>query len=367
MNQDVVSQLVSFLADPKPEVRKIASENILPLSCSPEGRQMLCTAHAETIPLLVRYMDDTPEVAHNTLRTLVNLSQEDPYREKIITSSGRTDGAGIMVRITDSILDSENVFRELYAMLLSNLTQHPMGRAQLLQARDATVSGLLVLRLIDAFLQSQAARTVNPPRRTPGEAPPTDPLKWVATVLMNIAHEPDGARLLIDPPEDPLFAPLLPALRDPDLIRRGGAVGTLKNILMHPSTHPTLIRLAGQRDDASLPLALVTPLTGPGEYREEETAAMHPSLLALTQIENRPRESDAKIRELLLEALTLFASTRQGREQMRAVGVYPLIREYDLTETEENLHDNTQKLVDFLARDEAQGTAVLDAPEHATG
>jgi hypothetical protein len=69
--------------------------------------------------------------------------------------------------------------------------------------------------------------------------------------------------------------------------------------------------------------------------------------------DGKKRESDAKIRLILIEILLLLASTRKGREILRAKKVYPIIQKLHLWESSEEVQEAIERLVQLLMRDEA--------------
>jgi hypothetical protein len=53
-----------------------------------------------------------------------------------------------------------------------------------------------------------------------------------------------------------------------------------------------------------------------------------------------------------LETLLLLATTREGRDKMRAINVYPIIRECHLHVDDEGVREACDRLVQLLMRDE---------------
>jgi len=93
---------------------------------------------------------------------------------------------------------------------------------------------------------------------------------------------------------------------------------------------------------------------GPEELAIEERAKLDSDLLCSLEIEgiNKIREPQAEIRLLLIETLVLLCSTVENRNFLRAQQVYPIIRNTDLVETDENVSETIYRLVNFLQRDE---------------
>ncbi|KAF7593046.1 hypothetical protein BBP40_012134 [Aspergillus hancockii] len=133
------------------------------------------------------------------------------------------------------------------------------------------------------------------------------------------------------------------------LIRRKGVASTIKNVAFDISFHQTLF----SEDDANLLPYILLPITGPEEFSEEETMAMLPDLQLLPP--DKRRDSDNSIMVTHLETLLLLTTTQEGRERMREVQVYPIIRECHLHVDDEGVREACDRLVQVLMRDEEGG------------
>ena len=130
-------------------------------------------------------------------------------------------------------------------------------------------------------------------------------------------------------------------------IRRKGVASTIKNVAFDISFHPVLF----SEDDANLLPYILLPITGPEEFPDEESAEMLPDLQLLPP--DKKRDSDDTIIVTHLETLLLLTTTREGRDQMRAVKVYPIIRECHLHVDNDDVREACDRLVQVLLRDEA--------------
>lgn len=90
---------------------------------------------------------------------------------------------------------------------------------------------------------------------------------------------------------------------------------------------------------------------GSEEYSDADSANMPAEMQLLPP--DKERESDDTIIETHLESLMLLTTTRDVREKMREVGVYPVVREVHLAIDDEAVKDVCERLVDVLQRDEA--------------
>jgi hypothetical protein len=133
---------------------------------------------------------------------------------------------------------------------------------------------------------------------------------------------------------------------------------TLKNVCFEISAHPALLSLpsASQVDIDILPYILL-PLAGSESVPDDEMEKMLPDLQLLPP--DKEREADTDILVTHLESLTLLTTTREGRERLRDVQVYPIIRECHTHVKNEAVGEAIERLVNVLMRDE-EGENVQD-------
>ena len=129
-------------------------------------------------------------------------------------------------------------------------------------------------------------------------------------------------------------------------IRRRGVASTIKNVAFDLPFHPTLF----SEDEANLLPYILLPIMGPEEFSEEESMAMLPDLQLLPP--DKQRDSDNGIVTTHLETLLLLTTTREGRDIMREIKVYPIIRECHLHVEDEGVREACDRLVQVLMRDE---------------
>lgn len=129
-------------------------------------------------------------------------------------------------------------------------------------------------------------------------------------------------------------------------IRRRGVASTIKNVAFEISSHPTLI----STEEVNILPYILLPIMGPEEFSEEETAGMLPDLQFLPP--DKKRDEDHNIITTHLETLLLLTTTRNGRDRLRQVHVYPVIRECHLNVENEEVREACDRLVQVLMRDE---------------
>lgn len=156
----------------------------------------------------------------------------------------------------------------------------------------------------------------------------------------------------------------------PSHIRRLGVASTLKNVAFLSPAHPVL--LSNLNPDPTLPPPsiganllpyILLPLMGPEEYSDEDTDGMLDELQLLEP--DKDREKDLEIMKAHLETLLLLCTTRESRDVLRKVKVYPIIRECHLHVDDEDVREACDRVVQIIQRRE-EGEEE-DIPEHVGG
>lgn len=129
-------------------------------------------------------------------------------------------------------------------------------------------------------------------------------------------------------------------------VRRKGVASTIKNVAFDIDSHPVFL----DEDGINLLPYVLLPITGNEEYEVEDTMEMLPDLQLLSP--DKKRDSDKKNIQTHIETLTLLTTTREGRELMRRVKVYPIVRETHLRVDDEGVREACERLVQVLMRDE---------------
>jgi hypothetical protein len=144
-------------------------------------------------------------------------------------------------------------------------------------------------------------------------------------------------------------------------IRRKGVASAIKNVAFEVPSH---LHLLSDSEVNLLPYILL-PLAGPEEFSDDESAAMLPDLQLLPP--DKKRDNDNEILVTHLETLLLLTTTREGRDKMRQVQVYPIIRECHLHVEDDDIREGCDRLVQVLMRDEeGDGDTEAGATARAT-
>ena len=148
-------------------------------------------------------------------------------------------------------------------------------------------------------------------------------------------------------------------------IRRRGVASTIKNVAFEVDKHPLLLAVDSDTVDGApgvniLPYVLL-PLAGSEEYPEDEAANMLPDLQLLPP--DKAREGDTGILVTHIETLLLLTATKEGREKLRKVSIYPLIRQMHLQVHDEDVREACDRLVQIIMRDEEEEPKVEEVEE----
>lgn len=130
-------------------------------------------------------------------------------------------------------------------------------------------------------------------------------------------------------------------------VRRKGVASTIKNVAFDVPSHPLFL----SEDDIDILPYILLPITGNEEYDLEDSMAMLPDLQLLPP--DKQRDSDPNIIQTHVETLLLLSTTREARDRMREVKVYPIIRETHARVHNDGVQDACEQLVQVLMRDEA--------------
>lgn len=221
-------------------------------------------------------------------------------------------------------------------MLLSNLAKTPLLAGLLRKLTSG--SNPKLTQLVDVFVKGDGKKW--------NEQASFD---FLASVFAELSALPEGRKALytLKFSDQSLIYSLIPFMGHPNLIRRGGAIATMKNCALDTATH---VLILSEDEWDALPKILL-PLAGPEQLADDDQDGLPDELQFLE--DTKTREPDPALRLMLVETLILLATTREGREIMRRRKVYPIVREAHLAEKVEALQAEMERLVDSFMRDEA--------------
>lgn len=228
-------------------------------------------------------------------------------------------------------------------MLLANLTKSDelktiIGRKQE-APKELGSDGTVLNQLMDLFVKGQDG-TYNKEAN----------YDYLAYVFADISKHPEIRKHFLTSQEYDSVIPLTKLkvfTEHKSEIRRKGVASTIKNVAFEIPSHPSFL----EEEEINILPYILLPIMGNEEYDDEESMDMLPDLQLLPP--DKKRDPDHTIIQTHVETLTLLTTTREGRDLMRQVKVYPIIRETHMRVNDEAVQDACDRLVQVLARDEA--------------
>lgn len=227
-------------------------------------------------------------------------------------------------------------------MLLANLSKHDDPKSVLGQKQkppEALGSSDLVLnQLLDLFV-----------RGADGSYNKEADYDYLAYVFADLAKHPEVRQYFVKKQEYDDVIPLTKLkvfTEHKSEIRRKGVASTIKNVAFDVSSHPAFF----SEDEIHILPYILLPIMGNEDYEPDEMLEMLPELQLLPP--DKERESDPTIVQTHIETLMIFTTTRKGRDLMREIKVYPVVRETHLRVKDEGVRIACERLVQVLMLDD---------------
>ncbi|KAB8228215.1 hypothetical protein BDV23DRAFT_161247 [Aspergillus alliaceus] len=331
-----LEELVEFLHHGNTQIRQIACENLVGFSTAQPNlfkRHQLLPVR--DLKLLVR--DYTP-IAKNALTMLINLSADEEVLANL------ADDDTFLETLLTKVTNPKEPNADDVSMLFANLAKSDKMQRLLTLKRRApepvSTSPNAMDQLMDCFVKG-AEGALNKHAN----------YDYLSYLFADMSKSEQGRAYFTSRQEYDDVVPvtkLTVFTEHKSSIRRKGIASTIKNVAFDIPFHPTLF----SEDEANLLPYILLPIAGPEEFSEEETLTMLPDLQLLPP--DKKRDSDNSIIVTHLETLLLLATTREGRDRMREVQVYPVIRECHLHVDDEDVREACDRLVQVLMRDEGE-------------
>ncbi|KAK2737899.1 hypothetical protein FQN57_007350 [Myotisia sp. PD_48] len=331
-----LDELVEFLHHGNTQIRQIACENLVGYSTAqPSLFKVHQLLPVRDLKLLVR---DYPPIAKNAVTILINLSAD----EEVLKCLAEDDA--FLETLLSKITNPKEKHISEITMLLANMAKSDSMKRITTFKRSVPKGGvskseMAMDQLMDCFILSNEAQS--------DEETSYDYLSYF---FADISKFEEGRAYFTKEQDYDSVIPiskLTVFTEHHSHIRRKGVASTIKNVAFEIPSHPTLISESGVN---LLPYILL-PIAGPEEFDDEDSADMLPDLQLLPP--DKQRDKDNEIIVTHLETLLLLTTTREGRDLMRQVKVYPLIRECHLHVDDENVREACDRFVQVIMSDEA--------------
>ncbi|XP_055541950.1 protein HGH1 homolog [Wyeomyia smithii] len=299
---EALEEITPFLSkSSRLDLKAVSLSHVLGLTGSKDGIVLIgkCT------PLLINIVeltgDDSEAVQKGAVLTLVNLSAEQCGAEQLVTKLADR----IVPLAYEAILNENSKMSDAWSMVLCNMTRPEHLVEIVVEQLD---------KIEYAFEKLATCFNRINFNQQKGH------LNYLGPLFSNLSQSKRGRELFCNRKTD-LLTRILPFVHhEGSIVRRGGAVGLLKNICFDTTVHEWL--LSGEVD--VLPFILL-PLAGPEEFDEETNAKLPVELQYLGP--EKGCEEDPDIRKMLVESLGQLCATRKGREYLRDRGTYEILRE----------------------------------------
>ncbi|KAJ4305100.1 Protein hgh1 [Kalmusia sp. IMI 367209] len=341
-----LEELVEFLHHGNTQIRQVAAEHLVGYSQS--DLNLFKRVQLEPVKDLKLLVKDYSPIAKNALTILINISHDAEVLKSLANDDAFLET--LLSRITNKKEPNANEI----AMLLANMAKDDSLQRVLELKRDVpkelSKSDWAMDQLMDCFVKGAEG----------GYNKDAD-YDYLAYFFADLSKFPKGREYMTMPQaHDSDIIPLTKLqvfTSHLSHIRRLGVASTIKNCAFHVPAHPTLV--SNLSPDPTLPPPsiganllpyLLLPLMGPEEYSDEDTEGMLDELQLLEP--DKEREKDVEIMKTHLETLLLLSTTIEGRNVMRQVKVYPIVRECHLHVEDEGVREACDRVVQIIMRKE---------------
>ncbi|CAH0404132.1 unnamed protein product [Chilo suppressalis] len=328
MAKDPLSEIVEFLKpDARLDLKHISVEHLVGLSASEDGVKTLLK-NEQVIQNVIELTDDkVEEIAKNALLVLVNVSANANGATELLKYRP-TKRKNVLDLLVSYVLNPQKKDADAACMILSNITRL---EDELEVCLDSFIPHLN--DILNAF--------VNIDFNKKGSN-----LHYLAPMFSNLSCSYRIRKWLTEEnPHVPVIK-LLPFCNyEQSNIRKGGAIGTVRNLSFDIEYHDFLLK-----NDLDLLTYLLNPLMGNEDYADDEMDKLPITLQYLPK--EKKREVDVDIRKMILETLNKLCTKRKGREMLRDNGVYYVLREYHKWEKDPKALLACENVVDILIQKE---------------
>ncbi|XP_049884285.1 protein HGH1 homolog [Pectinophora gossypiella] len=343
MAQDPLDEMLEFLKpESRVDLKHISLDHLLGLSGSEDGIQTLLR-NDQIIQSIIELTDDKVEaIAKSALLIIVNITATAKGATEVLKHKP-CNHKNIIELLIGYVLNPQKRDVDAACMILSNITRL---EDELEVCIDTFIPHLN--NILNAFVNVDFNKRGSD-------------LEYLAPMFSNLSCNHRVRKWLTEEnPHVPLIK-LLPFCNyELSNIRRGGSVGTVRNLAFDLDLHDFLLN-----PNLDLLSYLLNPLMGNEEYPDEEMDSLPIALQYLPK--EKKRDNDPDIRKMIIETLNKFCSKRHCRAILRDNGVYYVLREYHKWEKDPKALLACENVVDILIQKEcevgAEDLSQVDVPE----
>ncbi|EGC35916.1 hypothetical protein DICPUDRAFT_87641 [Dictyostelium purpureum] len=334
---DQLIELVPFLTNPKAEIKILALQHLSGVSDNQDARDVL--KNTQIINNLLYLIGDSNHViVRHSLTILINLCQDETFLAEITKKN-------IVPRLVDGTTDTKNKLNEIFAMLLSNVTHTKEGCLQLMQC-GKELEAFYIMKLVQVLTSGSS----QPDFLTSAK------YNWIINVILNVTQIQEGRKIVLED-ENQIFQLILPLINHKNVIKRRGILGIIRNCCYSEQHHPLLI---SDRFDILTKLCLI--IRGNDKLDEDELVGINTQLHNASIPVGNERDEDKECRKMVIDSLIFLTGTKISRIAMRDSKIYPILRNYYNAESDEDLRDNVEKVVEIILREEGEDENISTEP-----
>ncbi|XP_072946993.1 protein HGH1 homolog [Epargyreus clarus] len=342
MAKDPLDELLDFLkSESRIDLKHISLEHLVGVSGTEEGIKVLLSKESLILSVIYLTDDKVDEIAKNALLLLVNVSAYPQGAVELLKYRPDTSKS-VLDMLIGYVSNPNKKHADAACMILSNITRQEDNVETCVDTCLPHLNNIL-----NAFVNTDFNKHSN--------------LDYLAPFLSNLSCSSRVRKWLT---EEKPYIPLLKLLPfcnyERSNIRRGGAIGTIRNLSFDTDYHNFLLN-----DDLDLLTYLLSPLMGNEDYCDEEMDKLPISLQYLPK--EKSRDPDIDIRKMIIETLNKLCSKRHGREILRQNGVYYILREYHKFEKDAAVRLACENVVDILIQKEeevgAEDLSTVEVPD----
>ncbi|XP_046976237.1 protein HGH1 homolog [Vanessa cardui] len=345
MAKDPLDEMIQFLKpQSRIDLKHIALDHLLGLSGTEDGINVLLKNEKIIESIIELTNDKVDEINKNALLLLVNITANPTGAAEIIKY--KPSYKNVIEIFIGYVLDQQKKDADAVCMILSNITRQENILEECINSFMPHINELLNV-FVNLDYNKKGSK-----------------LHYLGPMFSNLSCSPRIRKWLTE--ENP-YVPLLKLLPfcnyEESVIRKGGAIGTLRNLSFDTKYHDFPLS-----NELELLTYLLSPLMGNEDYPDDEMDKLPIALQYLPK--EKQRDADVDIRKMIIETLNQLCAQRKGREILRDNGVYYVLREYHKWEKDPNLLLACENVVDILIQKEdevgAEDLTTVEIPEDMT-
>ena len=172
-----------------------------------------------------------------------------------------------------------------------------------------------------------------------------DPWQHTSSILCNFCRIDNGRKIILKQSSG-YMEKLILQIRSKNNCRRRGVVGCIKTVLFDTDIHWWMVHELKILTPLVIPLIVNTPFT------DDEKNGMDPLIWMNAESSDKKKDSDDDIIKMLLECLILLCQKRAMRDFIRKSKIYPVVRNLDYEQSNEDISSIIFEIVNFIYRDE---------------